>query len=104
VADGAILYSQGKITLGRRVVISQGAHLCAGTHDFEQDGFPLVTKPISIGNHAWIAAEAFVHPGVEVGQGAVVGARSVVVKSLPDWMVCGGHPCVVLRERKRFKI
>lgn len=103
VADGAILYSQGKITLGRRTVVSQGAHLCAGTHDYEQEGFPLVTKPITVGDHAWIAAEAFVHPGVEIGEGAVVGARAVVVKNLPAWMVYAGHPCVALHQRKRFK-
>jgi putative colanic acid biosynthesis acetyltransferase WcaF len=99
-ADGAILYSQGRITIGRRAVISQGAHLCAGTHDFEAEGFPLVTKPIRVGDFAWIAAEAFVHPGVEVGEGAVIGARAVVVKSMPPWKVCAGHPCAVLRERK----
>jgi putative colanic acid biosynthesis acetyltransferase WcaF len=45
VADGAILYNQAPIRLGRRVVISQGAHLCTGTHDYEKPGFPLVARP-----------------------------------------------------------
>jgi putative colanic acid biosynthesis acetyltransferase WcaF len=94
-----VLYSQGKITLGRRAVVSQGSHLCTGTHDYEQDGFPLVTKPIRVGDHAWIAAEVFVHPGVEIGEGAVVGARSVVVRDLPEWMVCSGNPCEPLKPR-----
>jgi putative colanic acid biosynthesis acetyltransferase WcaF len=98
-ADGVVLYSQGKITLGRRAVVSQGAHLCGGTHDYEQDGFPLVTKPIRVGDHAWIAAEVFVHPGVEIGEGAVVGARSVVVRDLPEWVVCSGNPCEPLKPR-----
>jgi putative colanic acid biosynthesis acetyltransferase WcaF len=101
VADGATLYSQGKITMGCRVVISQGAHLCAGTHDYEKRGFPLVTAPISVGDEAWIAAEAFVHPGVTIGEGAVIGARSVVTKDMPAWMVCAGFPCKPLKERKR---
>lgn len=100
VASGAILYSQDKITLGEKSVISQGAHLCAGTHDFTKAGFPLVTKPIFIGAHAWIAAEAFVHPGVTVGEGTVVGARSVVTKDLPAWKVCAGFPAKVLKERQ----
>lgn len=99
IADGAILYSQGKITIGRRAVISQGAHLCAGTHDYNDPGFPLIAKPITIGAHAWIAAEAFVHPGVTVGDGCVVGARSVVVRHLPPWTVCSGFPARVLKER-----
>jgi len=102
VADGAILYNQGRISIGRRAVVSQGAHLCAGTHDFEKEGFPLVSKPITLGAHAWIAAEAFVHPGVEIGEGAVIGARSVVTRDMPAWTVCAGHPCTVLRERKRI--
>jgi putative colanic acid biosynthesis acetyltransferase WcaF len=101
VADGATLYSQGKITLGRRVVISQGAHLCAGTHDYEKRGFPLVTAPITVGDEAWIAAEAFVHPGVTIGEGAVIGARSVVTKDMPAWTVCAGFPCKPLKARRR---
>jgi putative colanic acid biosynthesis acetyltransferase WcaF len=99
VADGVILYSQGKITIGRRVVVSQGAHLCAGTHDYNESGFPLVTKPINIADNAWIAADVFVHPGVNIGEGCVIGARSVVTKDMPRWMVCSGHPCVPLKER-----
>jgi putative colanic acid biosynthesis acetyltransferase WcaF len=102
VADGAILYSQGRISIGKRAVVSQGAHLCAGTHDFEKEGFPLVTKPITIGAHSWIAAEAFVHPGVEIGDGSVIGARAVVTRDMPAWTVCAGHPCAVLRERIRI--
>ncbi|UFH53088.1 WcaF family extracellular polysaccharide biosynthesis acetyltransferase [Spirosoma sp. KNUC1025] len=99
IASGAILYSQGKITVGYRAVISQGTNLCTGTHDYTQSGFPLLTKPIHIGNHAWVAAEAFVHPGVTIGDGCVVGARSVVTKDMPSWMVCAGHPCKPVKER-----
>lgn len=99
VASGAILYSQGKIVLGKRVVISQGVHLCAGTHDYTHPGFPLITKTITIKDYAWIAAEAFVHPGVTVGEGCVVGARSVVTKDMPSWMVCSGFPCKPIKQR-----
>lgn len=100
VADGAILYNQARIQLGRRVVISQGAHLCTGTHDYEKPGFPLIAREIKIADHAWVAAEAFVHPGVSIGEGAVVGARSVVTKDVPAWMVCAGNPCAPLKPRK----
>ncbi len=103
IANGAILYSQAKITIGKRSVISQGAHLCAGTHDYTKQGFPLLTAPITIGDYVWIAAEAFIHPGITVGSGSVIGARSVVTKNMPAWMVCGGHPCKVIKERE-YKI
>ncbi|WP_266363593.1 DapH/DapD/GlmU-related protein [Tellurirhabdus rosea] len=99
IASGVTLYSQGRITVGRLAVISQGTYLCAGTHDYNQPGFPLITRPISVGAHAWIAAEAFVHPGVTIGEGCVIGARAVVTRSMPPWMVCAGHPCVPVRGR-----
>lgn len=102
IANGVILYSQDKIKIGKRTVISQGAHLCTGTHDYTHPGFPLITKPISIGNHVWIATEAFIHPGVVIEDGCVIGARSVVTKSMPAWMICSGHPCIYIKPREKF--
>lgn len=101
VADGAILYSMDRIVIGDYAVISQGAHLCGGTHDYNSANFQLVVKPIEIGARAWICAEAFIHPGVVIPEGAVVGARSVVVKSLPTpWTVYAGNPCVEVGPRQ----
>ncbi len=102
IANGAIMYTQGKIIIGHNVVISQGAHLCAGTHDYNLPEFPLITKPIIVQDYAWIAAEAFVHPGIIIGTGSVVGARSVVTKNTPDWMVCAGHPCKAISPRNNI--
>ncbi|MFD3002775.1 WcaF family extracellular polysaccharide biosynthesis acetyltransferase [Pontibacter toksunensis] len=99
VANGAILYSMGAITIGMQAVVSQGAHLCAGTHDYTKSGFPLVTMPITIGDNAWIAAETFIHPGITIGEGCVIGARAVVTQDMPAWMVCAGHPCKPIKER-----
>lgn len=100
VANGAILYSLARITIGRRAVVSQGAHICAGTHDYTRPGSPLVAMPIQIGDFAWVAAEAFVHPGLTIGEGCVIGARSVVTRDMPSWTVCAGHPCKPIKERK----
>lgn len=99
IANRVNLYSQGKITIGCQAIISQGTHICAGTHDYNKSDFPLITSPILIDDQAWIAAEAFIHPGVTIGKGAVVGARSVVTKDMPEWMVCAGHPCKPIKPR-----
>ena len=99
IANGVNLYSMGTITIGYRAVISQGTYLCAGTHDYTKSGFPLLTKPIIVGDHVWIAAESFIHPGVTVEDGCVIGARSVVTKNMPAWSVCAGHPCQPIKER-----
>jgi putative colanic acid biosynthesis acetyltransferase WcaF len=99
IANGVTLYCQDKITIGYQTVVSQGAHLVTGTHDYSKAGFPLVTKPIHIGGQAWIATEVFIHPGVTIGNGCVIGARAVVAKDMPEWMVCAGHPCIPLKPR-----
>jgi putative colanic acid biosynthesis acetyltransferase WcaF len=99
IANDVILYNQDLISVGTRSVISQGSHLCCGTHDYSKTGFPLVTKKIQLGSDVWIAAEAFVHPGVMIGDGVVIGARSVVTDNMPAWTVCSGNPCVPIKER-----
>ena len=82
-----ICYCQGKVTLDDFANVAQRAHLCAGTHDIDDPAFQLITRPIVIGRHAWVAADAFVGPGVTLGEGAVLGARGVAFKDLPPWSV-----------------
>lgn len=93
------IYNLGPVTLRRGANLSQGVHLCAGSHDLGRWSMPLVTAPIVIGENAWLAAEVFVGPGVTVGELAVVGARSVVMRDQPARMVCAGNPCRPLRPR-----
>ncbi len=92
IGDGVELYSLGEIRIGRNAVVSQGSYLCAGTHDYRDPTFAIEARPIVIGDQAWVAAQSFVAPGVTIGQGAVVGARSLVLKDVPAGMVAMGHP------------
>lgn len=100
VGDHAIVYSLGKIRIGRLSVISQYAHLCAGTHDYTLRSFPLRLLPITIGSEAWIAADAFVGPGVTIGARAVVGARATVVKDVGADQVVAGNPARFIKMRE----
>ena len=103
IADKVILYSMDKINIGNFVTISDGAHLCCGTHDYNSKNFQLVSKPIIIKSRVWICSGAFIHPGIEIPEGAVVGARSVVTKSLfPGWTVFSGNPCKKISIRKKI--
>ena len=70
---------------------------------YTRPGFPLITKPVFIDDFAWIAAEAFVHPGVQIGEGCVIGARSVVVNDMPAWTICSGFPCKPIKERIKME-
>lgn len=100
VGDYAILYSLGKIHIGRRVVISQYAHVCAGTHDYRYREFPLLKPPITIHDDAWIAADAFVAPGVVIGEGAILGARASAFADIPPWTIAVGNPARPIKDRQ----
>jgi putative colanic acid biosynthesis acetyltransferase WcaF len=100
VGDRAILYCLGKVAIGRSVSISQGVHVCAGTHDYRRADMPLVRAPITIGDDAWLAADSFVGPGVVVGRGAILGARGVAMKSLEAGWVYAGNPAVKVKARQ----
>ena len=100
LGPGVDCYCMAPIVLGPGALVSQRAYLCAGTHDIADPDFPLITRAIDIGADAWIAAEAFVGPGVTVGEGAVLGARGVAVRDLAPWTVYGGNPARALKVRK----
>jgi putative colanic acid biosynthesis acetyltransferase WcaF len=93
-------YNQGKITIGANTVISQKSYLCASTHDYTKIDFPLITKPITIGNCVWISADAFIGPGVIISDNAIVAARSVVVKNIEQNNICGGNPAKFIKIRE----
>lgn len=99
VGERAILYALGPIAVGDRATISQGAHLCAGTHDWRAPTMPLLKPAIRIGADAWICADAFVGPGVTVGARAIVGARAVATKDVPTGAIVAGNPARKIRER-----
>lgn len=96
------IYNQGKITIGNRVIISQGSHLCASTHDYNNPIHPLVLAPITIDDDAWVCADAFVGPWVNIGTGAVLGARGVATKILEPWCIYAGNPIKKLKKRNEF--
>lgn len=99
IGDYAILYSLGKIHIGKRSIISQYAHLCAGTHDYADHTFKLIRSPISIGDDVWVGADAFIGPGVHVDSLSVVGARSSVYKDAGPRQVFVGNPAKPIKER-----
>jgi len=100
--DGAEIYNPAPIHFGSHVIVSQGAYVCGATHDFDVAAFPLLAYSMSIGSYAWICARACVAPGVQVGEGAVLGLASVASRDLEPWTVYAGSPAVKVKNRKRF--
>lgn len=100
LGDRCEIYNLGTIEIGKRVVISQEAYLCAGTHDYQLISMPLLTPPIVLKDDSWICARAFIGPGVTVGEGAIVGAAAVAMRDVPDWTIVAGNPAKFIKERK----
>lgn len=95
-------YCQGKVVLEPYANVAQFVHLVTGTHDIDDSSFQLYTKPIRICRHAWVASNAFIGPGVTVGEGAVAGACTAAFKDLDSWTVYGGNPAKPIRKREPF--
>jgi len=99
LGDGANAYSLADIVIEEGATIAQEAYLCAGTHDFSVVEIPLQTAPVRVGAHAFVGARAFVLPGVTIGMGAIVGACSVVTKSVEENAIVAGNPAKVIGKR-----
>lgn len=99
VGPGARLYNQGRITIGARTVISQRAHLCASSHDVNDLDFQLVLRPVVIGEQCWVAAEAFVGPGVIMHDRSVLGARAALFGAAEADGIYSGNPATLLKRR-----
>jgi putative colanic acid biosynthesis acetyltransferase WcaF len=94
------IYNFAPVTIGRMTVVSQYCYLCTGTHDYTLGDMPLTYAPIVVGEQCWVAAGVFLAPGVSIPDGVVVGAMSVVNKSLPTaWAVYAGNPCRMVKAR-----
>jgi putative colanic acid biosynthesis acetyltransferase WcaF len=99
IGDDVELYSLGQIRIGRDAVVSQGTYVCAGTHDHRDPTFPIEARPITIDDEAWVAAQSFLCPGVTIGFGAVVAARSVVTRDVAPLEVVAGNPARAISAR-----
>ncbi len=101
IGDGVDCYSVATITLAENATVSQRAYLCTASRNIDDPGHHLMTAPITIGPGGWVAAEAYVGPGVTVSEGGVVAARAVAIRDVAAWTVVGGNPAKPLRKRQR---
>lgn len=99
IGEGCEFLSLEPIVLEDHVVISHRAYLAAGNHDWEDHTMPYSNAPITIERGAWVASCAFIGPGVTVGEHSIVGAGSVVTRSVPSWSVAQGNPATVVKAR-----
>lgn len=102
LANRVNCYNVGEVRIGPRSVISQGAYLCAASHDIHHANFSLQIRPITICADCWVASEAFVGPGVTMRDGSVLAARAAAFKDLDAWTVYRGNPATSIKGRHRI--
>jgi acetyltransferase-like isoleucine patch superfamily enzyme len=100
----ATIQLHASVTIGKSVVINDNVTILTGTHDVNDEHFQLNTKPVAIGDYAWICTGAMILPGVTIGKGGVVAAGAVVSSDVPAFSVVAGNPAKIVRSSRSQKL
>lgn len=97
----------GPISLGNHVMMGPDVVIMGVTHDVSDltkvmvdPTNPRIEKEVIIGNNVWIGTRVIIMPGVEIGDGSIIGAGAVVTKSFPQNSIIGGVPAKLIKERR----
>jgi putative colanic acid biosynthesis acetyltransferase WcaF len=104
LAGQAEIYNPSPIYLESHCIISQQAYVCGATHDYNNPDFPMISYTMRLGAYSWICARASVSPGVQVGEGAVLGLGSVASENLEPWTVYSGVPATKTKARQKHRL
>lgn len=97
-SEHGFIYLEDNVVLGPRVLIF------AAGHDYSSLDLPDVSAAVVICRNAWVGGNTTILPGVVIGEGAVVGAGSVVTKNIPAYCVAVGNPAKVIKRRSLTKL
>jgi acetyltransferase-like isoleucine patch superfamily enzyme len=100
---GCTITSYSKISIGNFTIIGEYSSIRDANHGMSKDK-PMRYQPhsssaIIIGSDVWIGRGCCILPGVSIGDGAVVGANSVVTKDIPAYVIAAGVPAAIIKER-----
>ena len=101
-------YGTGNLLVGENVIIGNDVKILTTNHNYRGEMLPYdrdsINKSVVIHNNVWIASFAFILPGVEIGEGAIVAAGSVVTKDVPALSIVGGNPAKIIsyRDEKEY--
>lgn len=90
---------QGGITIGDGCLVGHNVTIATLNHEINPEKRScIIPKPVKIGKNVWIASDSTILPGVEIGDGAIIGAGSVVTKNVPENTIATGNPARFLRK------
>lgn len=100
------VFLQGKITIGDYALIAPNVAIYTQAHIHDNVSTPVVKqgsvtqKGVVLKDNVWLGRNVVVLPGITIGEGAIVGANSVVTKDVLPFTIVGGVPAKLIRERK----
>lgn len=99
IGEFVVIDNLDYVTIGKNVVISQGAYILTASHNYKKSTFPTYTKPVNLEDGTWIGAKAIVGPGVRCHSHSVLTLGSVATKDLEAYYIYAGNPASKIRTR-----
>lgn len=103
-ANNCVIGGQGGLSIGSYVMIGNNSTIITANHGFSLPEVPMIRQkldisPVAVGDDVWIGANVVILPGVKIGQGAVIGAGSIVTKDVEPYAIVAGNPAKLIRKR-----
>lgn len=96
----------GNLTIGQGCIISRNVEVLTSNHRFQGENLEeipydkhFILEPVTIGENVWVGLRTVILPGVNIGEGAIIGAGSIVTKDVPPLAIVGGNPARIIRYR-----
>ena len=99
IGEDNVLYSLGKIKIGSNVALAHKVYINTGGHEYDKISFDIFCEPVFIEDECWLTNDVYVAPGVTIGKGSIIAARSSVLKSMPGGKICVGTPAIAIKDR-----
>ena len=104
IKTGACIECSGGVSIGRYFHCGRGLTIFSSEHNWvDANAIPyddkIISKPVKINDFVWCGANVTILPGVEIGEGAIIGAGSVVTKDVPNFAIVAGNPAIVKKYR-----
>jgi acetyltransferase-like isoleucine patch superfamily enzyme len=105
LGPGARIWALKDVRIGNDVMFGPEVYVMDGYHRIDVVGKTIrdsgadERQPVVIDDDVWVGTRTTIMKGVRIGQGSVIGAESLVIRSVPPYVVAGGNPCRVIRKR-----
>lgn len=97
---GSYHIKEAEIIFGDNIALGPNVTIFSASHDYKYLNLPDTAKSVVIGDNVWIGGNSTILPGVVVGEGSIIGAGSIVTRSIPPYSVAMGNPAVVVKRRE----